>query len=328
MCASPALKVADIDFNKRSILEVIEKSVEQKVHILVFPELSITGYSCADLFYQSIFCKKAMEALLDIASYCQNHSIIVILGLPVLNNSKLYNCAGLIHGGKILGFVPKTYIPNTKEYYEARWFSSSTSNTDKFLVVEGLNIPFGSDIIFQVQNLPFCKIGIEICEDLWALSPPSTDMALSGATVIANPSASNELIGKSKYRSELVRSQSARCNFAYLYASAGPGESSTDTVFSGHSIISENGKVLSETERFKFISQTCCADIDLEKLSFERTMNSSYKTSIKNVEFRTVGFLFEGVEALSLTDASQLFTTISRTPFVPQSEEEKKSSFR
>ena len=152
-------------------------------------------------------------------------------------------------------------------------------------------------------------------------------MALSGATLIVNLSASNELIGKSKYRLELVRHQSARCNFSYLYASAGPGESSTDTVFSGHCIICENGKILSETERFKFASQTCCADIDLEKLSFERAMNSSYKSSTRRRDYRNVEFLFEDLQALTLTDSSRLLTTISRNPFVPQSEKEKNSHF-
>ena len=273
---TPKLQVANVLFNLRCIKVAIDNLVSQHVQLAVFPELCITGYSCGDLFYQETLLYESQRAIIDLASYLANRKISIIVGVPLLFNSRLYNCAVFINDGKIIGVVPKMFLPTTQEYYEQRWFTSGWNVRDQSIDFYGEYIPFGVDLIFKVKNFPLCLIGIEICEDLWSPQPPSGDLVLAGATIIANVSASNEIVGKCAYRRNLVSQQSARCVSAYLYASAGPGESTSDTVYSGHSIISENGIILAQTERFCFDTQIAIADIDLQQIKNERIINSSY----------------------------------------------------
>ena len=251
----PQIKVGDVEFNTKEIISALEKAKKEGVEIVIFPELCITGYTCADLFYQSKLRREAVNALIEIAKVTGLHGITAVVGLPVEVNSKLYNCAALLSNGEIIGIVTKTYLPTTGEFYEERWFSSELDRVGEFVKIEGKEIPFGADLLFAAENLFELKIGIEICEDLWAVIPPSSELAISGATLLLNPSASNEILGKFEYRKELVRQQSARCIAAYVYSSAGANESSTDVVYSGHALVAENGSIIAESSRYSFATE-------------------------------------------------------------------------
>lgn len=314
--ASPELRVADVTFNTHAILDAIQKAAQDKYQLILFPELCLTGYTCADLFYQSLLLSKAQSALIQVADETAKLDIVAIVGLPIEIGGRLYNCAAFLNGARILGIVPKTYLPTTNEYYEERWFTSANKSSASVIELNGVQIPFGTDLLFRATNLPGCVIGVEICEDVWAVEPPSGEQALAGATVLLNPSASDELLGKAIYRRELVRQQSARCLAAYLYAGAGPGESTTDVVFSGHSIIAENGVILAETERFQFSSQIAIADIDVERLVHERLKNSTFSACAPRKIFRTVDFDLPEVTAQSNKEVV-LRRPLARLPFVP-----------
>ncbi len=277
---APEVKVADVGHNAAAILEAMRLCSQRGVSVVVFPELSLTAYSCGDLFAQSLLLAKAWESLGEVAKATLELGVAAVVGLPVPINGRLYNCAAMLCDGRVQGLVPKSCLPTSGEYYERRWFASGLElPAGRIPLPDGSQIPFGRDLLFTVENIPQCVIGIEVCEDLWAVTPPSGAQALAGATMLLNPSASNELLGKSGYRRDLVRMQSARCLAAYVYASAGPGESSTDVVFSGHCIVAENGIVLAESTRFRFQTQFAFADIDLERLQHERLRNSSFSTS-------------------------------------------------
>ena len=273
---SPELRVADVAFNTQAIIAALREAAGQGCRLAVFPELCLTGYSCADLFYQRTLLAAAAAALDEIALEAQRVEIAVVVGLPLAVDGRLFNCAAFIADGRVLGFVPKTYLPSTNEFYEERWFTSASLAISETVEINGREAPFGCDLLFAVDNLPGCRIGIEVCEDLWAVNPPSGDMALAGATILLNGSASNELLGKVDYRRDLVRQQSARCLAAYLYAGAGPGESTTDTVWAGHSLIAENGNLLAETERFRFETMMAVADVDVQRLTHERLHNHTF----------------------------------------------------
>jgi len=312
---APELRVADVDFNTAAIAAALEQVASDGCQIALFPELCVSGYSCGDLFYQSLLLERALGALQTLSECAAWRGTAVVVGLPLALEGRLYNCAAFLGpGGGILGIVPKTYLPNTNEFYEERWFTSGRLCSAETVCIGGQAVPFGTDLLFRARNVPGCTAGIEICEDLWAANPPSGDMALSGATLILNPSASNELLGKAGYRRDLVRQQSARCHAAYLYAGAGPGESTTDAVYSGHSIIAENGIILAETGRFCFTTQLAKADVDLERLAHERLKNSSFSAD-PGLEYRTVGFDVMGPEPPSAERL--LLRPLSRTPFVP-----------
>jgi NAD+ synthase (glutamine-hydrolysing) len=320
--ASPELKVADIGFNTSHIISAIETSVNNGANLILFPELSITGYTCADLFYQRSLLNKSMDALFIIANSTAQNNCTVVVGAPIDVNGKLFNCAVLISNGIICGIVPKTYLPNANEYYEQRWFSSEFDRINEHITFQSNNnlienIPFGADLLFQVEDLPECVIGIEICEDLWTVNPPSQNMALAGATLLLNLSAGDETLGKQEYRRGLVKSQSARCLSAYAYSSAGPGESSTDLVFPGHCIIAENGIIISETERFQFDTQIAYADIDMQRLYSERLKNSSFSTSFPDKQFRKIILNISDTE---IESDKVLLRKITKTPFVPSDE--------
>ncbi|HTB63299.1 MAG TPA: NAD(+) synthase, partial [Opitutales bacterium] len=244
--------------------------------VAVFPELGLTGYTCADLFYQPALRHAAGKAARELAATAHELGMIAFVGLPVEAAGRLYNCAAVLAEGRVWGLTPKSYLPNSGEYYERRWFSpAATLDTDQ-ADVAGQWAWISTKHILGVRGPHPFALGVEICEDLWAVQPPSGRQALAGATVLVNLSASNELLGKADYRRELVKQQSARCLAAYLYAAAGPGESSTDLVFSGHGVIAENGAVLAETERFSFATRVAMADLDLERLTLERIKNSSF----------------------------------------------------
>lgn len=313
---SPEHRVADVSFNLERMLESIRALAEQECRLLVFPELGMTAYTCGDLFFQSLLLKECEAALHNLAAESAKSDVTLVVGAPIAEGGRLYNCAVFISGGKILGIVPKQYLPNTQEFYDERWFTSGRDATTEMLHRNGVDIPFGTDLLFRLKQMPECLIGIEICEDGWVTEPPSGEQALRGATVLLNLSASPEILGKEDYRRDLVKSQSARCLAAYAYASAGPGESTTDLVFSGHSLIAENGQVLAESERFSFETNWTMADVDIERLISERLRNNCFADGDT-----TVGRVIE----FSLAEApvEDLQRAIPDTPFVPHEESER-----
>jgi NAD+ synthase (glutamine-hydrolysing) len=274
--AAPELRVADVAFNARATAAAMRALAAEGVRLAVFPELGLTGYTCADLFYQPTLRLAAARAARELAATAHELGLIAVVGLPVEAAGRLYNCAAVLAEGRVWGLAPKSHLPNSGEYYERRWFSpAATLDTDQ-ADVAGQWAWISSRHILGVRGPQPFALGVEICEDLWAVEPPSGKLALAGATVLVNLSASNELLGKADYRRELVKQQSARCLAAYLYAAAGPGESSTDLVFSGHGLIAENGVVLAESERFSFATRAAIADLDLGRITIERLKNSTF----------------------------------------------------
>lgn len=315
--ATPELRIADVDFNLEQIRQLSRQAALQQCHLLVFPELCLSGYTCADLFFQRQLQQRVEQALLELAGFTADEKLALVVGAPLSANGRLFNCAVLIADGEICGVVPKTFLPNSGEFYEQRWFSSARDRSSNYILVDNQQIPFGDDLLFRAENFPDCQIGIEICEDAWAVAPPSGSQALVGATLLLNLSASPEILGKQAYRQTLVSAQSARCLAAYAYASAGPNESSTDLVFSGHSLIAENGQILAETERFQFDNQLAVADVDLERLVGERQRNSSFAAGHPVHNFRIQPF------RLSPAPVDGLCRPVPRTPFVPPNDAER-----
>lgn len=272
--SSPELIVADPAFNAGRIIEDIERAYQKGVSLLVFPELCITGYTCGDLFLQRTLSDAALAALERIRLATESApGMLVFVGLPMRHQGKLYNCAVALCGGRMLGAVPKKHLPNYNEFYEKRQFTGAPCAMDR-IIIGHTDIPFGTNLLFEAAGMPEFTVAAEICEDLWVPVPPSLSHAVAGATVLVNLSASNELIGKAEYRRTLVIGESARTVGAYVYADAGCGESTTDMVFSGHSLIAENGRLLSETAPFEGGMQT--AVIDVARLSDERLHMDTY----------------------------------------------------
>jgi NAD+ synthase (glutamine-hydrolysing) len=312
--ASPELRVADVSFNLKAHREALRTARKAGAALVVFPELSLTGYTCGDLFGQSTLLAGARDALSTLAAATTRNSPAAIVGLPLAHEGRLYNCAAVLTGGEIRGIVPKQFLPNTGEFYEERWFTRGTAITQQSLSLGGRDVPFGIDLLFAPVDHELC-LGIELCEDLWAVQPPSGDLCAAGANLICNPSASDELLGKVGYRRDLVRQQSARGLCAYAYASAGAGESSTDVVYSGHCLIAEYGGMLAESERFHFKSQLTLADIDLERLGHERRTNSSYSATCSCRSYRTVELPLTAPSARA--SAWGTLRPHTRRPFVP-----------
>lgn len=311
--ASPELQIANVKFNIEKIIQCSKIAVESNCHLILFPELSLTGYTCADLFYQKTIYGTIANNINQLKNFTLLNECTLIVGAPVQSNGKLFNCAIVISNGFVKAIIPKTYLCNTNEYYEERWFSSEFDRVDDWVLFDDEQIPFGADILFKVNHLD-CFIGIEICEDLWATIPPSSNKTLAGANILMNLSASSEYLAKNQYRKQLVLNQSARCLAAYVYSSSGPGESSTDLVFSGHCLIAENGILLNETERFKFDNQIIIADIDIEKLNNERIKNNTFSYSKPDKEFRVLEL------ELPATNSEKILRTYSPTPFIPADE--------
>ena len=277
--AIPAVKVADCKFNAQQTETQIMVADGKGVQIVIFPELNLTGYSCGDLFSHRILIEQAEMALMQVVNNTRQLDIVSIVGMPVVVNSTLANCAVVFQRGKILGVVPKTYLPNYKEFYEQRWFSSSlTYDGISEVRLCGQIVPFGKDLLFETSDTCF---GIEICEDVWAPVPPSSELVLKGAEIIFNMSADTENISKHQYLRSLLAQQSARCLAGYVFSSCGFGESTTDVVFAGNALIYENGSLLAESERFSFSEQLVISEIDVERLRSERLVNTTFAASVR-----------------------------------------------
>jgi NAD+ synthase (glutamine-hydrolysing) len=275
--ATPMVRVADCDFNVEHILALMRLAESEGVSVLVFPELCLTAYTCADLFQQPVLQRAAVAALSHVADEGgKAYSGLAVVGLPLAVDDQVFNCAAVLHRGRVLGVVPKSFIPNYKEFYEGRWFAAAATARSREVLLGGRMVPFGTGQLFAATDVEGLILGVEICEDLWVPVPPSSHQALAGATVLVNLSASNDLIGKANYRRQLVVNQSARCMAAYVYASCGVGESTTDVVFGGHCLIAENGTLLKESERFQRQDALLLADIDLDRLRNDRTRTNSF----------------------------------------------------
>ena len=307
---TPEVTVADTQKNAKIICDDILQATALGAKIIVFPELCLTGYTCADLFYHDVLLKNALRALSDVVSCSIGADALIFVGCPLRHSGKLYNCAVAINNGKILGAVPKTFLPNYNEFYEKRWFAPAPEQSEEISLL-GQTVPFGRGILFCCEQMQNLTVGAEICEDLWTPMPPSVTLALSGATITVNLSASNECVGKSEYRKALVSSQSARLVCGYVYCSAGDGESTTDLVFSGHNIIAENGRVLAESNLFE--NEITVSEIDVDFLSCERA--KIYPAEITRKADKIVYFSIKK-EQTSLTRA------FSRYPFVPKDSDE------
>ena len=283
--AIPELRVADCIYNVARMTELVRKGEDEKVQVICFPELSLTGYTCADLFQQQQLLDDAQKALNELQLLTFATTSVIIVGVPVRVQSHLFNTAVVLQGGHVLGVVPKTHLPNNNEFYEKRWFTSGALADSQTITISGEEVPFGTDILFSDGKFTF---GVEICEDLWVPIPPSSQQALHGAEIIFNLSATNELIGKHQYLRQLIEQQSARCNAGYVYASAGAGESTTDVVYAGNGLIAENGKIISASERFSFDPQLIVSDIDIDRLQAERIRNTNYANDKSARIYRTI----------------------------------------
>lgn len=304
--ATPQIKVADCQHNANAIVALAQEASGRGASVVVFPELCLTGYTCGDLFSQQLLLTRAMEAMFYVAQQTKTEDCLILVGLPIADRAALYNCAAVIYHGEILGIVPKSNIPNYGEFYEQRHFTAGVPY--KELELSGCSIPFGTQLLFSCENISDLVIGVEICEDVWVGTPPSSSLSAAGATVIANLSASDEIIGKAEYRRQLVCSQSARTASVYLYADAGEGESTTDLIFAGHNLIAENGTILGESQRFT--TGVILAEVDLQRITAERRK----ATTFCNEESKHIVIPFRlPYRALELT------RTISPLPFVPSS---------
>lgn len=312
--AIPAVKVADCKFNAQQAEKQIVIADGKGVQILVFPELNLTGYSCADLFGQQILLEEAEFALMQIMNNTRQLDIISIVGMPVVVNSTLMNCAVVFQRGKILGVVPKTYLPNYKEFYEQRWFTSALSHSETTTVrLCGQLVPVNANLLFDTPDVCF---GVEICEDVWATIPPSSSLALKGAEIIFNMSADTENISKHQYLRSLLSQQSARCLAGYVFASSGFGESTTDVVFAGNALIYENGSLLAASERFSFEEQLVATEIDVERLRGERLANTTFAASVSQyAQMPAQHVATELVTGRELT----LTRAVDPHPFIPAS---------
>ena len=307
--------VANPAKNSDEIFKLLKESYLKDVSIVVFPELTLTGYTASDLFLNQLLLKNQNSTLEILLEKSKHISTVAIIGIALLHQNRLYNCAVVFQSGVMLGIIPKIFLPNKKEFYEKRQFVSGKKIKEQSVVFLGQKVPFGIDLLFSNSNeLTF---GVEICEDLWAVTPPSNQMATNGANLLFNLSASNELIGKAEYREELVRTQSARCMGAYIYSSAGVGESTTDTLFGGHAIISEYGSTIAQNSRFSLKNSLITADIDLERLNFLRLNESSFSDGEVS-DFRTISIA-------PTPQIKELNRFIPSTPFVPSIYQEKKS---
>ncbi|MDO4474706.1 MAG: NAD(+) synthase [Eubacteriales bacterium] len=309
---TPKIRVADVDYNCKKICTYMDEAANEKIKIAVFPELCITGYTCQDLFYQDELLEKAKKALICIAGHSRILDGLYFVGLPLSIAGKLYNVAACVSRGRILGVIPKIFLPNYHEFYEARHFCSG-KELNTTIVLGDQTVPVGSKMIFCCEEMPSLRISAELCEDLWVPNPPGISHCLAGATTIVNLSASDEITGKSRYRRELVTGQSARLVCAYLYASAGSSESTQDVVYSGHNILSENGVLLSESGMFtEGITST---EFDLKRIETERRRMNTYEVKIEN-EYRYIPFSLQST-------TTELKRYIDPKPFVPSGKRER-----
>ena len=310
--ATPDIRVADVDYNKGQIIKQMDEAAEAGAKIIVFPELCITGYTCSDLFLQDILLNSAKKALVEIAEHTKNLDALVFVGVPIAVGGELYNVAAALNHGNILGFTTKSFLPNYGEFYEMRQFRPGPKKAEKILF-GGKEIPFGPQLLFVENQMANLIVSAEICEDVWSPVPPSIEAAREGATVIVNCSASDETIGKGRYRRELIQGQSARLIAGYIYANAGEGESTTDLVFGGHNLIAENGTILAEAKRFS--NGIIYTEFDVQKIANERRKNTTFTETQEHVLPR-IPFGLEQTETI-------LTRTFPSRPFVPRDDQER-----
>lgn len=317
--ALPEVRVADPAFNSQRTIELLVQAAERKAILAVFPELGLTAYSCEDLFHQQSLLDGALAALAEVLEASRAIPVIGVVGLPLRIDGILFNCAAVFYRGRLLGIVPKTYLPNYREFYELRQFAPADySLRDSIDLVGQTGIPFGNRLLFQAESQPLFTFYVEICEDVWVPIPPSSHAALAGATVLVNLSASNITVGKADYRRQLVANQSGRCLSAYIYSAAGVGESTTDLAWDGHGMIYENGAAVAESRRFSYEAQLVTGDIDLDRLVQERMRQNTFGQSVQRFReevrgFRTITFRLE----LPLEEKILLERRYERFPFVP-----------
>lgn len=313
----PELKVADPAFNAQRTLELAEQASEANAAVALFPELGISAYSNEDLFHQHALLDAAKSSVARVVKASESLAPILLFGAPLQFHGKLFNCGVVAYRGRVLGLIPKTYLPNYREFYEKRQFTSARDATTREVLFLGERIPFGNDLIFEATNLDGFVLNVEICEDVWTPIPPSTYAAMAGATVLTNLSASNITIGKAEYRRNLCMSQSAKCIAAYMYSAAGPGESTTDLAWDGHAIICENGELLSEAERFSDRGQIITADVDLERLQQERMRATSFNDAVSDCRERVQAVRRVAFEYRVPSGKVPLKRKVARFPYVP-----------
>ena len=310
--SAPKVKIAECDYNVSEIKKVIEQALQNKVQILCFPELTITSYSCGDLFFQKELLDKATTSLIELSEFVkQKENIIVIVGFPYQIKNSLFNMAAVLSEEGIIGMIPKTYLANSNEFQEKRWFASKTELWESSVIINEKHVPVSQgNMLFYT---PYANFGIEICEDLWVPVPPSSEPEMQDADIIFNLSASNELIGKNRYRKSLILQQSARSNCAYVYTSAGVGESTTDIVFSGACFIAENGTLLAESKRFSFENELIIADIDISSIRHDKLINTNYHSvdtgNIKEIDCE-----------ISSISTNKIYRNLNPYPFIPSNE--------
>ena len=307
--ATPRVSVANVEENARRVAEMVRQAAEAGCGAVCFPELALTGYTCGDLFRDRALLSGAERALASLLEETAGLDILCAVGVPVPWNGALYNCAAVFHKGRLLGLPAKSCIPNYSEFYEARHFTPAPAPVE--VSYAGQRAPLGRGLLFCCENVPDLVVGVEICEDLWSPAPPSTSLAQNGATVVLNPSCSDETIGKAEYRRELVRQHSGRLLCAYVYTDSGLGESTTDMVFAGHDLIAENGALLGESQLFT--TGLVTADVDLERLSQERRRMNTWQPAFDQDVVR-VPFRYQA----STLEAFQPQRDFARTPFVPR----------
>jgi NAD+ synthase (glutamine-hydrolysing) len=310
--AVPELRVANVDFNVDAIIELLRKARNEGVQIVTFPEMALTGYTLGDLIQQQALLLKAKKGLRDILNECAGNAMVVVVGMPLSVEQKIFNCAVVLNSGRILGVIPKTLLPSYKEFYEDRWFSPSTDARSDTIELAGQRVPFGTDILFELRGTASASVGLEICEDLWVPLSPHEYQAMAGATVLLNLSASNEVLGKADWRRIMVSSESGRCIAAYCYVSSGIGESSNDVIYGGHAIIAENGVILQESNRLSSGSQLIISDIDLDRLAHDRRVS----TSFHDISRQPRKFRIVETEVQDFAP-SKLWRALDPRPFVP-----------
>lgn len=313
----PFVRVADPTYNAAQTLGMARRAAEAGAAVALFPELGISAYSNDDLFQQDALLAATLNALRQLAADSAALDTILLVGAPLRFENKLFNCAVVLHRGRVLGVIPKTFLPNYREFYEKRQFSSGRDAVAREVVLLDQRVPFGNDVIFEANDLPGFVLHAEICEDVWTPIPPSTYAALAGATVLANLSASNITIGKAEYRRDLCASQSGRCVAAYLYSAAGPGESTTDLAWDGHALIYENNELLAESARFPAEEQMITADIDLERLAQERMRLGSFNDTVGDYREQLRAIRRVSFELAPPDRALPLQRNVERFPYVP-----------
>ena len=313
-CGTPKLRLADCDYNAEQTFTLMRKAEKAGAKVLVLPELGLTGYTCGDLFYQDALLRGAEQALATVLEATRNLEVVTAVGLPLRVNNKLYNCAAIIQKGTVLGVVPKTHLPNYSEFYEKRQFAAAPEENGT-VTLFGKSVPFGNKLVFRCSTMPDLALGFEICEDMWAPCSPAVDLAAAGATVVGNLSASNDIIGKDRYRRQLLTMQSAKMVCGYVYTSCGEGESSSDVVFGAHQMIAENGTLLAER---RFDGGLLVSEVDVQKLCYERRRTQM---------FDQAPAVWEVPFALTVSP-TKLTRYVAPQPFVPEGKEDRDARCR